>query len=93
MISIAIGILGLFAVVAWVVAVMSAIQIVRLAPAGERLRTYGRLGWWRFDAIREQIGGAADQPIRSYQRAFVAFFICVLASIVIGGLLSVTAQN
>ena len=53
-ISIAIGILGLFAVVAWVVAVISAVQIVRLAPAGERLRTYGRLGWWRFDAIREQ---------------------------------------
>ena len=93
MLSILIGILGLFAVVAWVVAVMSAIQIVRLAPAGEKLRTYGRLGWWKFDAIRQQIGAAVDLPIRSYQRSFVAFFICVLASIVIGGLLGVTAQN
>jgi hypothetical protein len=93
MLSIVIGILGLFAVVAWVVAVMSAIQIVRMAPAGEKLRTYGRLGWWKFDVIRQQIGDAVDLPIRSYQRAFVAFFICVLASIVIGGLLGVTAQN
>ena len=93
MIGVVVGVLGLFAVFAWVLAVISAINIVRLTPAGQRLRTYGRLGWWKFDDIRATIGSSADPHIRTYQRAFIAFILCVLASIVIGGLLSVTAQN
>jgi hypothetical protein len=93
MIGVVVGVLGLFAVFAWIVAVVSAVQIVRLAPKGTRVRTYGRLGWWKFDDIRRDIGPAADQHIRTYQRAFIAFIVCVLVSIVIGGLLSVTAQN
>ncbi len=93
MIGVVIGVLGLFAVFAWGVAVLSAIQIVRLAPAGQRMRAYGQLGWWQFDKIRAVTGGAADPHIRTYQRAFVAFIFCVLAGFVIGGLMSVIAQN
>ena len=93
MLSIVIGVLGLFAVFAWGLAVLSAIRIVRLAPAGQRLSTYGQLGWWRFDRVRAVAGPAADQHIRTYQLAFFAFFICVLASIAMGALLSATAQN
>ena len=93
MIGVVISVLGLFAIFAWGLAVISAIQIVRLAPEGQRLRTYGRLGWWRFDDIRAATGPAVDPHIRTYQRAFIAFIVCVLASILVGGLLSVTAQN
>jgi hypothetical protein len=93
MLSVVIGVLGLFAVFAWGLAVISAIRIVRLAPAGQRLSTYGQLGWWRFDRIRTLVGPAADPHIQTYQRAFFAFFICVLASIAVGALLSATAQN
>jgi hypothetical protein len=93
MIGVVIGVLGLFAVFAWGLAVISAIQIVRLTPAGQRLRTYGQLGWWQFEKVRAAAGAAVDPHIRTYQRAFIAFIICVLASIVIGGLLSITAQN
>ena len=64
--------LGFFA---WVIAVFAAIQLVRLAPKGEKLKTYGKLGWWQFDEIRKTIGPAADQPIRVYQRAFIAYII------------------
>ena len=91
--GVVVGVLGLFAVVAWVLAVISAINIVRLTPKGQRLRTYGQLGWWQFDKVRATAGPAVDPHIRTYQRAFLAFFLCVLASMVIGGLLSVTAQN
>ncbi len=93
MISALIGVLGLFGLLAWGLAVFSAIQIVRLTPIGQRLRTYGQLGWWQFDAIRATVGPRADSHIRTYRRAFVAFIVCVLASIAVGGLLSVTAQN
>lgn len=93
MLGVVIGVLALFAIFAWGLAVISAVQIVRLAPAGQRLRTYGQLGWWRFDQIRSAAGAAVEPHIRTYQRAFIAFIVCVLASIVIGGLLSITAQN
>ena len=75
MISILLSVIGLFAVFAWIVAVMSAIRIVRLAPKGAGMRTYGRLGWWKFDAIRQDVGLAADPHITAYQRAFVAFML------------------
>ena len=91
--GVVVGVLGLFAVVAWVLAVISAINIVRLTPKGQRLTTYWQLGWWRFDDIRNRVGPEGDGAIRTYQRAFLAFFLCVLASMVIGGLLSVTAQS
>jgi hypothetical protein len=93
MIGVVIGVLGLFAVFAWGLAVISAIQIVRLTPAGQRFGTYVQLGWWQFDKVRAAAGPAVNPHIRTYQRAFFAFFICVLASIVMGALLSATAQN
>jgi hypothetical protein len=88
-----IGVLSLFAVLAWGLAVISFIQIVRTAPEGQGLKTINRLGWWKFGEIRAANGSAVERHIQTYQRAFIAFFVCVLASIMIGGLLSVTAQN
>lgn len=88
-----IGVLGLLVIVAWIVAVMAAIQIVGLAPKGEKIRTYGQLGWWQFDKIRATIGPAADLPIRTYQRAFVVFIVIVVLGAVSGVLLGTQAQT
>ena len=76
--------LGFFS---WVIAVISAIQLMRLAPKGQKLKIYGKLGWWQFDEIRKTVGPAAEQPIRVYQRAFVAFIGLVLVAMIAGTLL------
>jgi len=93
MISILLGVLMLLVAMSWIIAVISAIQIVGLAPKGEKLRTYGQLGWWQFDKIRATVGAAADRHIRTYQRAFAAFFIIVILAAVGGVLLGAQAQN
>jgi hypothetical protein len=93
MISILLSVAMLLVAFSWVIAVIAAIQIVGLAPKGEKIRTYGQLGWWQFDKIRATIGPAADPHIRTYQRAFVAFFIIVILAAVGGVLLGAQAQN
>jgi hypothetical protein len=88
-----IGVLGLLVIVAWVAAVMAALQIVGLAPKGEKMRTYGQLGWWQFDKIRATIGPAADLPIRTYQRAFIVFIVIVVLGAAGGVLLGTQPQT
>ena len=93
MISIVLGAMMLLVAMAFVVAVIAAVQIVALAPKGQKLTTYGQLGWWQFDKIRATIGPAADLPIRTYQRAFVVFMVIVVLAAVGGTLLGAQAQN
>jgi hypothetical protein len=93
MIGILLGVLGTLALFSWVVALISAIRVVSLAPKGKKFSVYGKLGWWKFDDIRALIGPTVEPHIRTYQRAFVAFIACVIISIVGGGLLSAVAQN
>ncbi len=88
-----IGVAGLMVVMSWIVALVSAIQIVSLAPKGQKLRTYGQLGWWQFDKIRATVGSAADLPIRTYQRAFIAFLTLVILGAVAGVFLGGQAQT
>ena len=92
MIVVILSVVGLLAIFAWFVALMSAIQIVRLAPKGAGMRTYGRLGWWKFSEIRSELGPRVEPHITAYQRAFVAFFICVLGAVAVSFLLSLQAQ-
>lgn len=93
MTGIFIGVIGLLAVVAWIVAVVSAIRIVGLAPKGQRIRNYVRLGWWQFADIRQDLGPAADLHIRSYQRAFLVFFACIFAGMIFGIFATMTAPR
>ena len=69
------------AVGAWLVAAVSAISLVGLAPAGSRLATLFDLGWWRFATIESRIGPSAHSPIARYRKSFIVFFLCVLAGI------------
>ncbi len=80
LLSILIGAAGLLVIGAWTLAIISAIQIVSLAPKGEKIRVYGQLGWWQFDRIRATVGPAAEQPMRTYRRAFIVFIVIVILS-------------
>lgn len=86
-------VLMLLAVFSWVIAVIAAIQVVRLAPKGQRLRTYGQLGWWRFDDIRNALGEAVSPHIMTYKRAVVAFLVLIVAGLVLASLVSTQIQN
>jgi hypothetical protein len=93
MIPIVLGVALMLAALAFFAAVIAAIQIVALAPKGQKITTYGQLGWWQFDKIRATVGPAADLPIRTYQRAFVVFITIVILAALGGTLLGAQAQN
>ena len=93
MLGVAIGLIVIVAVGAWVVALMSALSIVGLVPAGQRLKSWFALGGWRFDEIRA-VGGVAVEPhLKRYQLAFAAFFAVVIAAAALGVLLGADQQN
>jgi hypothetical protein len=47
-------------------------------PRRREDQSYGQLGWWQFDKIRAAVGPAAEQPIRTYRRAFIVFIVIVI---------------
>ena len=79
------GVVGLFAMLAWIVAVIQAIQIVSLTPKGQKLRSYFALGWWKFDQIEAAAGPASVPHLQIYQRAVIAFLVFVILGIVLSG--------
>jgi hypothetical protein len=91
MITIVLTVVAALGFFAWGIAVLSAIRIVSLAPKGQRLSTYGKVGWWQFAEIRQSLGPDVDPYIRAYQRAFIAFIGLVLVAMVAGTLLGATA--
>jgi hypothetical protein len=93
MITIVLGVALSLAALAFAAAVIAAFQIVALAPKGQKLATYGQLGWWQFDKIRATVGPAGDLPLRTYQRAFVVFMVIVVLAAIGGTLLGAQAQN
>lgn len=93
MIPILLGAIGIVAILSWIVAVIAAIQIVAASPAGTRMRNYFRLGWWKFADIRAAAGPAVDIHIRTYKRAFIAFFVCILLLAVVMMFLGIEQQN
>jgi hypothetical protein len=93
MITIVLTVLAALGFFAWGIAVLSAIRIVSLAPKGQKLSIYGKVGWWQFDQIRSTLGPAVEPHIRAYQRAFVMFIGLVLVAMIVGTLLASTAQN
>ena len=79
------GVLGLFAVLSWIIAVIQAIRIVQLAPKGERLGSYFALGWWKFDQIQAKAGPASIPVLQTYKRAVIAFLVFVILGVVLSG--------
>lgn len=93
MLSVLVGLLGAIGVAAWGTALYSLIQIVALAPAGQRFGTLFTLGWWKFDKIRATVGPAAEPHIKRYVMAFGAFFVVVIGMAVVSIFLAADAQN
>ena len=93
MLGVLAGIIGVVAIGAWIVAVISALSIVQLAPAGQKMSIWFTLGWWRFDKIRAATGPAADPHIKRYVRAFLVFFAAIIVAMGIGIAVTFTAQN
>ena len=93
MITLVLTIVAALGFFAWGIAVLSAIRIVSLAPKGQKLSIYGKVGWWQFAEIRKALGPDVDPHIRAYQRAFIAFIGLILIAMVAGTLLGATAQN
>jgi hypothetical protein len=93
MLAVVIAILGLGAAASWVVAAMSALSIIGLAPKGQKMSAYFALGWWRFAKVEAIAGPAAAPHIGRYRKAFLVFFACILLAIVITFLLAIERQN
>jgi hypothetical protein len=76
----------LLAFIAWAVALLTALSVVRLAPRGQKLASYFQLGWWRFAALEQRLGPPVLPLIKRYRLAFIVFFgvLLVLLLIVFG---------
>ena len=79
------GVLGLFATLSWIIAVIQAVRIVQLAPKGEKLGSYFALGWWKFDQIQAKAGPASAPVLETYKRSVVAFLVFVILGVILSG--------
>ena len=93
MLGLLIGLLVAVSVGAWVVALMAALQVVALVPAGERLKSWFALGGWRFGEIRSAGGPSVEPHLRRYRLAFFVFFAVVIGGAAVGILLGAEQQN
>jgi len=87
------AVVAVAAVGAWLVALMAALQIVALTPAGQRMKSWFALGGWRFGEIRAAAGTAVEPHIRRYRMAFLVFMLAVIAGAAGGILLGAEQQN
>ncbi len=83
--SVLLGVILLFAVLALAVAVRQALVIIAMAPASERLAGFMPLGWWKFRQIAEKAGPASAQPLDIYKRAVIAFIVFLLMGVILSG--------
>ena len=68
---------ALIAFIAWAIAVLNAMNITSLAPPGEKLATYFKLGMWKFAEIEALLGPAVKPHLMRYKRAFLVFFAVI----------------
>ncbi|MGE3875724.1 MAG: hypothetical protein AB7F74_22445 [Parvibaculaceae bacterium] len=69
----------LVAFIAWAFAALSAINVVSLAPKGEKLAAYFQLGMWRFAPLEASLGAGVRPHLIRYKRAFFVFFAVIAA--------------
>ena len=83
--SVLLGVVLLFALLSLVLAVVQAVAVARLAPAGERIASFFPLGWWKFRQLEAKAGPAAEGPLSVYKRAVIAFVVFVLLGLILSG--------
>lgn len=82
--GIILAVVALLAVFAWVIVAIAVVQILILAPKGQKMTVYGKLGWWNMADIRTIVGPAADPHIRAMKRAGIAFIVCAAIGVGLG---------
>jgi hypothetical protein len=70
---------ALIAFIAWAIAAFSAINVVNLAPKGEKLTSYFQLGLWRFANLETRLGPQVRPHLARYRHAFFVFFAVIVA--------------
>ena len=93
MLAALVGLLALIAFAAWGTALMSAVTLWRMMPAGHRLKSLFSLGWLQFDSIREIAGPEADRYTRRYVWALVVFFVVIALLMAVVVAVLVTSRN
>ena len=91
--GIILGVVGLLGAFAWIIVAISVVRILMLAPKGQKVTVYGKLGWWNMTDIRAIVGPAADPHILAMKRGGIAFIACVLIGIGLGAILGAVTQN
>lgn len=93
MIGIILGVVALLGFFAWAIVAISVVQLLVLAPKGQKVAVYGKLGMWRMGDIRTIVGPGADPHIQAMKRAGVAFLVCVVIGMGLGVVQSALSQN
>jgi hypothetical protein len=91
--GIIIAVVAVLGVFAWVIVATSVVQLLRLAPKGEKMTVYGKLGWWNFADIRTIVGPAAEPHLIAMKRGGIAFVACALIGIGLGAILGALSQT
>jgi len=81
------------AMVAWVVAAISLIRVLLLVPHGQRWKAITASGFWQFEQVRKLGGPGVDGHLQRYVWAFSAFFFAIIASMFLGIMLSIQAND
>ena len=85
------SLLVMLAGLVWLFFMMRAsINLIRLAPKGQRMRTYNRLSMWNFGQIRADIGPAAEPHLRMMRRGVYAFAAALAAVLAIAAVSAIT---
>ena len=93
MLALLVSLLSAVAFGSWIVALVSAISIWRMMPAGHKLKSLFSLGWLNFDSIRQTAGPDADRYTKRYVWALVVFFVAIAAFFALTVVMIVTGQN
>lgn len=83
--SVLLGVIAVFAVLSWIVAVIQAVAIMRLASREGHSWGDFLIGWWKFDAIRAKAGPDSESYLSIYKRAIAAFIFFLLLGLVLSG--------
>jgi hypothetical protein len=84
-VSVLLGVIALFAILALALAIWEAVAIVKLSPKGSTLRSSFWLGWWKFGQIEAQAGPDATQHLAIYKRATIAFVVFIVLGLILSG--------
>ena len=93
MLAILVPVLGLAAIGAWIVALVSAVGLWRRVPPDHRLKGLLDPAWLQFDTLPELVGPELQAHSKRYVWALVVFFVTVAALVAIMVVIVVSGQN